>query len=64
MWQLPYPHCHHAAGLHFIWLFKIDLLHREARYHHHSQPVGFLGPGIGWPLLAGRLASGPSSQPS
>jgi cytochrome c-type biogenesis protein len=37
-----------AMGLHFIGLFKIGVLHREARYHHHSQPVGLLGAyGIG-----------------
>jgi cytochrome c-type biogenesis protein len=35
-------------GLHFMGLFKIGLLHREARYHHHSRPVGLLGAyGIG-----------------
>jgi cytochrome c-type biogenesis protein len=35
-------------GLHFIGLFKIGVLHREARYHHHSTPVSFLGAyGIG-----------------
>jgi cytochrome c-type biogenesis protein len=35
-------------GLHFIGLFKIGVLHREARYHHHSAPVSFLGAyGIG-----------------
>ena len=35
-------------GFHFIGLFRIAFLHREARYHHHSQPVGFLGAyGIG-----------------
>ena len=35
-------------GLHFIGVFKIGLLHREARYHHKSHPVGLLGAyGIG-----------------
>jgi cytochrome c-type biogenesis protein len=35
-------------GLHFIGVFKISLLHREARYHHHSNPVTLLGAyGIG-----------------
>jgi cytochrome c-type biogenesis protein len=35
-------------GLHFIGVFKIALLHREARYHHNSKPVGLLGAyGIG-----------------
>jgi cytochrome c-type biogenesis protein len=35
-------------GLHFVGAFKIAFLHREARYHHQSQPVGLLGAyGIG-----------------
>lgn len=35
-------------GLHFLGVFKLSILHREARYHHHSQPVGLLGAyGIG-----------------
>jgi cytochrome c-type biogenesis protein len=35
-------------GLHFMGVFKIALLHREARYHHHTRPVGLLGAyGIG-----------------
>ena len=35
-------------GLHFLGIFKLAILHREARYHHHSQPVGLLGAyGIG-----------------
>jgi cytochrome c-type biogenesis protein len=35
-------------GLHFLGVFKLAILHREARYHHHSQPVGLLGAyGIG-----------------
>ena len=29
-------------GLHFLGVFKFAILHREARYHHHSQPVGLL----------------------
>jgi cytochrome c-type biogenesis protein len=61
-------------GLHFIGLFKIDLLHREARYHHHSQPVGFLGAygiglafAFGWtpcigPILATILTIAASEQ--
>ena len=37
-----------AMGLHFIGLSKIGMLNREARYHHHSRPMGFLGAyGIG-----------------
>ena len=35
-------------GLNFLGLFRIHLLSREARYHHHSQPLGLLGAyGIG-----------------
>lgn len=35
-------------GLHFLGVFKLAILHREARYHHHSQPVSLLGAyGIG-----------------
>jgi cytochrome c-type biogenesis protein len=35
-------------GLHFLGVFKLAILHREARYHHHSQPVGLFGAyGIG-----------------
>jgi cytochrome c-type biogenesis protein len=35
-------------GLHFLGVFKLAILHREARYHHHSRPVGLLGAyGIG-----------------
>ena len=61
-------------GFHFIGLFKIDFLHREARYHHHSQPVGFLGAygiglafAFGWtpcigPILATILTIAASEQ--
>ena len=35
-------------GLHFLGVFKLAILHREARYHHHAKPVGLLGAyGIG-----------------
>ena len=35
-------------GLHFLGVFKLAFLHREARYHHHARPVGLLGAyGIG-----------------
>lgn len=30
-------------GLHFIGLFKIGFLSREARYHHQGESVGFVG---------------------
>ncbi len=37
-----------VMGLHFLGVFKLAILHREARYHHHSRPVGLLGAyGIG-----------------
>ena len=61
-------------GLHFIGLFKIGLLHREARYHHRSRPVGFLGAygiglafAFGWtpcigPILATILTIAASEQ--
>jgi len=31
------------AGLHFLGLFHIPLLHREARYHADARPAGLLG---------------------
>ena len=35
-------------GLHFLGVFKIALLNREARFHQESRPVGLLGAyGIG-----------------
>ena len=35
-------------GLHFLGVFKLAILHREARYHHEAKPVGLLGAyGIG-----------------
>jgi cytochrome c-type biogenesis protein len=61
-------------GLHFLGVFKFALLHREARYHHHSQPVGFLGAygiglafAFGWtpcigPILATILTIAASEQ--
>ncbi len=32
-----------VLGLHFIGLFKIPLLYREARYHAEAKPAGLLG---------------------
>ena len=32
-----------VAGLHFLGLFHIPLLHREARYHAETRPAGLLG---------------------
>lgn len=32
-----------VLGLHFIGLFKIPLLYREARYHAEARPAGLLG---------------------
>jgi cytochrome c-type biogenesis protein len=35
-------------GLHFLGVFKLAILHREARYHQEARPVGLLGAyGIG-----------------
>ena len=35
-------------GLHFLGVFRLAILHREARYHHDVRPVGLLGAyGIG-----------------
>jgi cytochrome c-type biogenesis protein len=30
-------------GLHFLGIFKISLLHRQARYHHNTLPPGIFG---------------------
>ena len=30
-------------GLHFLGLFKLQILSREARYHHESKPFGLFG---------------------
>jgi cytochrome c-type biogenesis protein len=61
-------------GLHFLGVFKLAFLHREARYHHHSQPVGLLGAygiglafAFGWtpcigPILATILTIAASEQ--
>lgn len=61
-------------GLHFLGLFKIGLLNREARYHHDTQPAslfGAFGIGIafafGWtpcigPVLATILSVAASQQ--
>ena len=32
-----------VMGLHFLGLFKLGFLHREARYHHASRPAGLIG---------------------
>ncbi|VAW16887.1 Cytochrome c-type biogenesis protein CcdA (DsbD analog) [hydrothermal vent metagenome] len=32
-----------VMGLHFLGLFKIPLLYREARYHHDARPAGLAG---------------------
>ena len=54
-------------GLHFIGLFRIPILYREARFHAEKQPAGLIGPYIiglafafGWtpcvgPVLAALL---------
>ena len=54
-------------GLHFIGLFRIPILYREARFHAEKQPAGLIGPYIiglafafGWtpcvgPVLAAML---------
>jgi cytochrome c-type biogenesis protein len=61
-------------GLHFMGLFKIGILNREARYHHDSKPVGLLGAygiglafAFGWtpcigPVLAAILTIAASQQ--
>ena len=61
-------------GLHFLGVFKLAILHREARYHHHSRPVGLLGAygiglafAFGWtpcigPILATILTIAASEQ--
>jgi cytochrome c-type biogenesis protein len=61
-------------GLHFLGAFKLAFLHREARYHHHSRPVGLLGAygiglafAFGWtpcigPILATILTIAASEQ--
>ena len=62
------------AGLHFLGVFKLPLLHREARYHR-TRPVGLLGAYViglafafGWtpcigPVLAAILPSRPGRIP-
>ncbi len=56
-----------VLGLHFIGLFRIPILYREARFHAEKQPAGLIGPYIiglafafGWtpcvgPVLAAML---------
>ena len=57
-----------AMGLHFLGAFRLAFLHRELRYHHHSEPTGLAGAYViglafafGWtpcigPVLAAILA--------
>lgn len=64
-----------VLGLHFIGLFRIPILYREARFHTESQPAGLIGPYIvglafafGWtpcvgPVLAAILMVA-GSEPS
>ena len=61
-------------GLHFLGVFKLAILHREARYHHEARPVGLLGAyaiglafAFGWtpcigPVLATILTIAASEQ--
>lgn len=61
-------------GLHFLGLFKIPLLYREARYHHDTRPAGMTGAyligvafAFGWtpcigPVLAAILAVAASTE--
>ncbi len=61
-------------GLNFLGVFKLAFLSREARYHHHSQPVSLLGAygiglafAFGWtpcigPVLAAILSIAASEQ--
>jgi len=63
-----------VMGLHFLGLFKIPLLNREARYHHDARPAGFMGAyliglafAFGWtpcigPVLAAILAVAATSD--
>jgi cytochrome c-type biogenesis protein len=32
-----------VMGLHFLGVFRIGLLNREARYHHETKPAGLIG---------------------
>jgi cytochrome c-type biogenesis protein len=61
-------------GLHFLGVFKLALMNREARYHQQSRPVGLLGAygiglafAFGWtpcigPILATILTIAASEQ--
>lgn len=61
-------------GLHFLGLFKIPILYREARYHHDARPAGLMGAyaigvafAFGWtpcigPVLAAILAVAATSD--
>ena len=61
-------------GLHFLGLFKVGILHREARYHAPSKPTGLFGAyaiglafAFGWtpcigPVLAAILSIAASEQ--
>jgi cytochrome c-type biogenesis protein len=63
-----------VMGMHFLGLFKLGLLHREARYHHPSRPAGLVGAyaiglafAFGWtpcigPVLATILSIAASEQ--
>ncbi len=62
------------TGLNFLGVFKLAILGREARYHHHSEPAGLLGAygiglafAFGWtpcigPVLAAILSIAASQQ--
>ncbi len=61
-------------GLHFLGLFKLQILSREARYHQDSKPFGYLGAYVvglafafGWtpcigPVLAAILSIAASTE--
>jgi cytochrome c-type biogenesis protein len=63
-----------VMGLNFLGVFKLALLSREARYHHHSEPAGLIGAygiglafAFGWtpcigPVLAAILSIAASEQ--
>lgn len=63
-----------VMGLHFLGLFKISFLAREARYHHDSRPFGLFGAymvglafAFGWtpcigPVLAAILSIAASTE--
>jgi cytochrome c-type biogenesis protein len=63
-----------VMGLHFLGVFKLQFLSREARYHHDSKPFGLLGSylvglafAFGWtpcigPVLAAILSIAASTE--